>query len=404
MINKILFLCQFFYPERNSSATLPFDIAKALAAQGYKVDAICGEPKEYSSQTNVPLRETVDGVGVRRLKYLQLSKSSKLGRLINYFSFTLSVLINFRKLKEYDAVVVYSNPPVLPIVPILANRLWSTKLVFVSYDVYPEVAQAMGSIKETGPITWAMKLVNKQLSKRATKVVALTEQMRQFLIKNRPELTDDRVCVIPNWAHEENVPDYSISDVRQRYGLPEDSFLVSYVGNMGICQDMKTIGDAVLAMKDVPDVHFLLAGQGVKRDELVAFIKAENLKNVTLLEFLDADVCHELTKASDCCIVSLECGLSSLCAPSKYYSYLYAGKPIIVIAEKESYIAKEVETEKIGFSVEQADVEKMVSSIVYLSENTDICAQYSARSYELYDNRYSFSVALKKYMEMFDVL
>ena len=88
----ILFLCQFFYPEHNSSATLPFDTAKYLAAHGFTVDALCGYPKEYSDQAHVPLREEKDGVNIQRIRYIQLGRVSKLGRLINYFSFTASAL------------------------------------------------------------------------------------------------------------------------------------------------------------------------------------------------------------------------------------------------------------------------------------------------------------------------
>ena len=51
----ILFLCQFFYPEHNSSATLPFDTAKYLSFHGFSVDALCGYPKEYSSTKDAPV-------------------------------------------------------------------------------------------------------------------------------------------------------------------------------------------------------------------------------------------------------------------------------------------------------------------------------------------------------------
>lgn len=56
----ILFLCQFFYPEYNSSATLPFDTAKYLASHGFMVDGLVGYPKEYSVDKHLPLEETVD--------------------------------------------------------------------------------------------------------------------------------------------------------------------------------------------------------------------------------------------------------------------------------------------------------------------------------------------------------
>ena len=71
MKKDVLFLCQFFYPEHNSSATLPFDTAKYLAAAGMSVDVLCGYPKEYSTDKNVPKREEKDGVNIRSSKELK---------------------------------------------------------------------------------------------------------------------------------------------------------------------------------------------------------------------------------------------------------------------------------------------------------------------------------------------
>ena len=76
----ILFLCQFFYPEYISSAQLPFDTVKALKKAGFSVDVLCGYPREYSASENVPVKETVEGVQIRRLKYIQLEE--KLGQNI----------------------------------------------------------------------------------------------------------------------------------------------------------------------------------------------------------------------------------------------------------------------------------------------------------------------------------
>ena len=102
MNGDILFLCQFFYPEVVSSATLPFDTAKHLASQNFKVGALCGYPKEYSTEQNVIKRETVSNVDIKRIKYLQFSRKSTLGRLVNYFSFTLSALLHIRELKHVE--------------------------------------------------------------------------------------------------------------------------------------------------------------------------------------------------------------------------------------------------------------------------------------------------------------
>ena len=104
----ILFLCQFFYPESNSSATIPFDTAKQLEASGITVDAMCGYPKEYNFGGKVPVKETVDGVDINRIKYIQLGRKRKLSRLINYFSFTF--IFSFDSFCTYSIFSKINNP------------------------------------------------------------------------------------------------------------------------------------------------------------------------------------------------------------------------------------------------------------------------------------------------------
>jgi len=132
----VLFLCQYFYPEYVSSATLPFDTALSLSREGLSVGALCGYPKEYNLLNKVPLKETYENIEIRRLKYIQLKRSNFIGRIINYFSFTLAVMLHFFELQKYKAIIVYSNPPILPFIAALANKFFGTKVIFVSYDIY----------------------------------------------------------------------------------------------------------------------------------------------------------------------------------------------------------------------------------------------------------------------------
>ena len=157
----ILFLCQFFYPEYISSAQLPYDTVLALQAAGFSVDALCGYPREYSDGADIPTREEVNGIHIHRLKYIQLDRSGFLGRLVNYFSFTFMVLLHLFEIARYKAVVVYSNPPILPWIASWAKVLFGTKLVFVAYDLYPEVATRTGTLGEGSVICRLMDHINK---------------------------------------------------------------------------------------------------------------------------------------------------------------------------------------------------------------------------------------------------
>jgi len=392
----ILFLCQFFYPEYNSSAALPFDTAKYLASHGFSVGALCGYPKEYSNENDVPLAETVDSVEIKRLKYAQLKRTNKFGRLINYFSFTFHVWTHRRYLKDYKCVVVYSNPPILPYVPVIAKKKYGTKLVFVAYDVYPEVAFASLSLTPGSLISKIMNKLNHRLYGSVDRVVALTDEMKEFLLKNRPELNRERVTTIANWAHEKKVA--ADHGAYARFGYQYGQFVVSYFGNMGTCQDMETLIGAAKELKDDDRVHFLIVGHGNKKEHVQASTAA--LPNVQVMDYLTGKDFEQAVAVSSVAVVSLEKGLMGTCAPSKYYSYLQGGQPVLAVVENGSYLAEEVERERIGHAVEIGDVDGLVRAIQSMAEDRDACSEMGRRAEKLYKERYALEIGLGKYADM----
>ena len=391
----ILFLCQFFYPEHNSSATLPFDTAKYLASHGFLVDGMAGYPKEYSDEKDLPLEEVVDQVGIKRIRYIQMNRAKPIGRLVNYFSFTFSAWLKRSYLRNYKAVIVYSNPPVLPVIPLGVKKKYGIKMVYVAYDVYPEVAYASHSLTPGSMISKVMNRINARLYSMVDCVVALTDEMKEFLLANRPELSRDRVVTIANWAHEGvSLPNKLMYDC---FGCRDGQFIVSYFGNLGICQDVETMIDAAGLLKDEDRVRFLIAGHGNKWDRVENRIRTEGLENVKLFGFLTGEDFQQAVAISSCFIVSLEKGLMGTCAPSKYYSYLQGGKPVIVVAEKDSYLIEETEREGIGHGVELGDAAALRDAVISMMNNSPECAKMGERAKALYEEKYSYDTAMKKY-------
>lgn len=356
----ILFLCQFFYPEYVSSATLPFDTAQALSNSGKSVGVLCGYPKEYNNSDNIPLRENIEGIEIERLKYIQMNRSNIIGRLINYFSFTLSVLLRISKIKNYKSVIVYSNPPVLPAVAALANKFFGTKVVFVSYDLYPEIAIRTKAIKSGSIIHKIMNYINNFSYPRFTKIVSLSNEMSSFILANRKSVNAKDIEVIPNW-HQETAGNEILvesSDMNPLFiNLPvKDKVIISYFGNMGIAQDMKTIIDVIISNSNNLDVHFILGGHGNKKESLKEIIIENQIDNVTLFDFLKGKDYQDALSISDALIVSLEKNLAGLCVPSKTYSYYAAGKPIIAILDSEMDISKEIIEAESGFVIKNGDI------------------------------------------------
>ena len=404
MKKDILFLCQYFYPEHNSSATLPFDTARYFAKQGFSVGVLCGYPKEYFDGNEVPYEEEIDGIHIHRISYIQSNRAGKLGRLINYLSFTVSAILNLRMIREYRCIICYSNPPILPAAAIRAAKQFKSKLVFVVYDVYPEVAYASNSIKRNSVIDKVMRRINHKMYAAVDKVIVLSDEMRDFILSNRKELSADRIAVIHNWAHEENEITAGKAPLKEQIeGLQENGeykeFCVSYFGNMGTCQDIDTILQAAEGNSCDQNIQFKLVGHGNKKERIAQYINERGLENVHINRYKTGTALRRDLEESGCCVVSLTEGLQGMCAPSKYYTYLFAGKPIISVMEQDSYISKEVVEEGIGFAVKNGDSAEFENAIRLLSEDPDLAKAMGKKARNLYHRKYRYEIAMAKYRD-----
>ena len=393
----ILFLCQFFYPEYISSAQLPYDTVRALKDAGFTVDALCGYPREYSEGGDIPVREEIDGVHIHRLKYIQTGRAGFLGRIINYFSFTLMVLLHIFEIARYKAVVVYSNPPILPWIASWAKLLFGTKLVFVSYDLYPEVATVTHTLREGNMICRLMNHINKCVFRRADHVVALSSEMKDYILANRP-VSADKVTVIPNWYQDKGLQCRDLKNNRFREQM-DGRFVVSYFGNMGTMQDMDTILGAIRQLRQDDSVFFLFAGHGNKMEKLKQIAAEENLANITICDFLHGKDFQDALDISDCAFVSLEKGATGLCVPSKTYSYMMQGLPLLAIMDPCDIVS---DAEKgAGRWVRNGESALLAKHIKAMQADSALRQSMSETCRKLYLENYTTEICTKKYVTLF---
>ena len=396
MKKDILFACQFFYPEYISSAQLPFDTAKALKAAGYSVDVLCGYPREYLDGDNIPVEENVEGIHIRRLKYIQLDRSGFLGRIVNYFSFTFMVLLNLPRLRHYRSIVVYSNPPILPWIVSWAKTLFGTKLVFVAYDLYPEVATVTRTLGEGNPICKLMNHINRCICRRADRIVALSSEMKAYILAHR-DYPENAVKIIPNWYadHGPMAPDRENNPFRQ---VTKDRFTVSYFGNMGTMQDMQTILQAVRELRN-EDVFFLFAGHGNKMEALRDTVQAEGIDNIKIYPFLHGQDFQNALAISDCALVTLVQGATGLCVPSKTYSYMMQGIPLLAVMD-EGDIVLDIET-GAGRWVRNGEGTLLAQHIREMKADPETVSRMRMVCRKLYETKYTEEICTSQYVTLF---
>lgn len=396
----ILFLCQFFFPEYISSATLPYDTALALKEAGYSVDAMCGYPHEYFDGGELPLKETMNGIDIHRVRYLQMDRKSFVGRLVNYFSLTFMMLLHLVKIGRYKTAIVYSNPPILPWVASWAKVLFGTKLVFVAYDLYPEIAIQTNTLRQGNLICRVMDHINKVVYKRADRVVTLSKEMTQYVLENRP-IGLARVRTIPNWYADQGERSKSRED-NCFSPVTKGRFTVAYFGNMGVAQDMQTILDTIRELKAEEDVCFLFAGHGSKWEQIRELIDREDISNVYMYEFLRGQEFQDALEISDCALVCLEKGLTGCCVPSKTYSYMMQGIPLLAVMDP-SDIVTDIEA-GAGRWVRNGESKELAQAIRFMRDNPTELEAMQRRCREIYMEKYTAKICTDQYVSMFQQL
>lgn len=394
----ILFLCQYFYPEYISSATLPFDTAEGFVKAGYQVDVICGYPKEYTKTASVPYEEVVNGIHIHRVKYLSVDRSNILLRLLNFITLLLGILFKLPQMKQYKTIFVYSNPPVLPVIAVLAKKLYKNKIIFVSYDVYPELALLTGDLKENGLPVKLFHAMNKMIFHNVDWVIALSKDMKKLLSERRG-ISAKKIAVIPNWYQDEGHPEKKPGRETNLFkSYQENDFVVSYLGNMGTIQDMETIIKAIDLAKQNAGIKFIFAGHGNKLKELKNTIKKNNYHHVSVFDYLQGEDFKDVLSISNCFVVSLRKGSYGLCNPSKAASYMMQGRPVLCIMDKNMELARDIVDHKIGFCIDNQDANAFYDSILYLMEHKEEYDRMCMKCRKIFLAKYEKSICIEKYI------
>lgn len=386
--SKITILCQYFYPENVTAASLPYEMAQELVKKGFNVKVITGMPQEYHKGPAAK-KETISGIQIERIKYIYRDRRYIIGRFINNFSFFVSIFNNHRKLKDADVVITYSSPPINPIVPAFYSKKYGFKLIYVVYDVYPDMAYKFGYLKTKGCIGKAFKAANKYVYERCDKIIVLSDEMKKYYEDNIGYI--DKVTVIPNWY---------VDDEYLPYNPKDDGLKVLYGGNVGIVQDVDTMFGGIASLRDYKKAKFYFAAHGSKLDTFTGELKEQGINSVVKLGYLQKDKYDIFLNSVDIAIISLDQRMVGLASPSKFYSYLAKGKPVIFIGSRQMDVAKEIIKYDIGYVVDNGNFDGLKSIIVDLLKDKSCLAGMSQRARKLFLEKYTLEKCIKQYINV----
>jgi len=351
---RILCVNQFFWPDSAPTGLLLRDLSDVLIGQGHSVDVVCGD-----SGYGTTAADKASSAVIYRVKTVAFSKRS-LVRLVSWLSFLISATIRSIRLPRYDLVIVMTTPPGLSYLGWILRCFRGSPFWIWEMDVYPDVAFGTGKMRPDGLASQLLSYLMNRPRHAASGLIALGACMRDRLLSNG--LPADKIIVAENWA--------TLDSVKPR-PLPSETnpLTVLYSGNLGLAHEIDTIASVMLSLQSDSRIQFIFAGGGARYIDLRNFCEQNGIGNSQFLPHQQPiDFANQIA-GCHIGLVTLEPNCLGAVVPSKLYTLLAAGRPVLFIGPAAATTAICIRDEKCGWHYEAGDATGITALLQLLASD-----------------------------------
>ena len=365
---NILIVSQYFWPESFRIN----ELAKSLTEEGHSVEILTGKPNYPDGKIYPGYRgwgvshEDYGGCKIHRVPLIARGQNAFLLTL-NYLSFILSGLIIGPWLlrgKQFDVIFVFGVSPILQAIPaLLLGRLKKCPVQIWVQDLWPE------SLSATGYITnkYILKMVEMSVCWIYRRADTIFVQSKAFIDRVQAMAGDTPVIYYPNSFIEQ---DETSSGYDLQCEALDSGFPVVFAGNLGHAQAVDVIVDAAEILRDIPDINFVMAGDGSQMEWMVEEMQRRQLSNIAFTGRLPLEAMPELmSRASSLLVILRDREIFRLTIPSKVQAYLASGNPII--ASLNGAGAELVEEANAGIASAAEDPQALADAIKKMYNMSD---------------------------------
>ena len=381
---KILQLLSYYTPERVASAHLTKDREDAFAAAGITTELYVPTPtrgvsaEERAKYKKLKREELHDGKLIVHRFAMYREGRNPILRAVRYLLVNVVQFFKGVAARDIDVIMCGSTPPTQGALCGLIKRGLSKKykrnvpLVYILQDIFPD-SLVNAKMTTKGSLIWKIGRKMEDFTYRgADKIIVISEDFkRNIMEKGVPE---DKIVIIPNWVDTDQVYPIAREDnvLFDRYGLERDKYYICYSGNVGHSQNLNLLLDAAKVMqKDLPDVRFVIIGEGAAKENLAGMIDAEGLTNVILLPFQPYEDIAHVFSLGDADLIISKPGIGGSSVPSKTWSILAAERPILASFDEDSALAKLIQEQNCGVVANAGELDSLTAAIRKLYDDQE---------------------------------
>ena len=341
---RILFLSHYFPPEVNAPASRTFEHCRAWVQAGHEAYVVTNVPnhpagKIYPGYRNALAQsETVADIKVYRLLTFLAANQGIVRRSFSYFFYLVMSVLAAPFLPRVDIVVSTTPQFFCGLAGYFVSRIKRVPWVLEIRDLWPESIMAVGAVNRSLTLRWLVWLANFAYRK-ADLVLCVTDSFKAAIMAEG--IPGDKIEVIKNGVDLAFfAPERSLGPEAARIpGLDntQGKFVVSYVGTHGMAHGLDTALKAAELLRDLPNVLFLLVGDGAERNHLLKQRDIMRLDNVVFLEQQPKTRMPAVWAVTDVSLVLLkDQPLFRTVIPSKIFESMAMMKPVILGVRGES--------------------------------------------------------------------
>jgi len=369
---KILLLTLVYAPDSVSTAMLMTTLAQELKTLGHEMTVLTTTPhynEDPIARAKQPLTPKWKGLlyesnndGIRVLHATIPVKGKRVGaRLLDYLRFhAVSTVAALVSVGHYDLIIAPSPPLTIGLSAWILSLLRRVPFIYNVQEIYPDVAVKLGVLKNPRVIRF-FEWMETFIYDRSKVVTVISEWFRRILINKG--VPPPKLVVIPNFVDVEYMkPSAKDNPFTTQHDLA-DKFVVMYAGNIGLTQGFEIILEATAHLRHLPDLHFVIVGDGARRAWLEEQVSTGRYPNVLLLPYQSPTVMPQLYGACDLCLVPLKKGTAQDTFPSKIYTIMAAAKPVVASADPDSELAWLMGESGCGWAVPPDDANALAAAI-----------------------------------------
>lgn len=404
-VMRLLVITPHFAPDTAPTGVVVTELVDEWCRAGHKVHVITSLPWYTENRVvddwtgRLVRRDLYGSATVTRLHPFPVDKARIGRRSVAFGAFSaLAALVASTCPGPFDAVVALSPPITLAFTARLAASRHGCPLILNVQDVFPDVAVAVGVLTSPRLIRLTARL-ERAAYRFADAVTVLSAEVEgNIRAKVAPFSSPPVIETIPNFADTDNLhPMDRSTDYRRELGLG-DRIVVMYAGNLGHSQSLDLVVEAARRHQDREDLVYLVNGGGLRADELAA--SAGDLENLLVVGYQPAERLAEVLATGDIHVVLLRAGLGSASVPSKIYSSMAVGRPVIASVDLGSEVGRAVSDAGAGLVVPPDDPDAFTAAVEQLVQNAELRAQMGDAGRDWAENSQSAKGVAVAYLEL----